>query len=202
MGGRSARCADQRKQHARRVVFQRPSEKERPELLAVARAQGSPPEPVEHPHPVITPGAALPADVCSQQPQHILVGEPKMLSQAANHSLRATARIIGYPAQPRQSTELHCGTEPDLGPHRRAKPTQVVAGQGEAGDQVLVGDLVRPSYPAPRAQRRTGTGPAGGTPSATINAVQDLYFNLRRPSARILHWVTRSLAWWSVRGGQ
>ena len=112
-----------------------------------------------------------------------------MLGQATHpaRALRARAQIIRNPAQPRQSTQLHRGTEPVLGPHRpsRAKPDQVVAGQRvkkvtRSSSAISSGQLLSL---ASSASDRNRTGMRHAIRDE-INAVQDGYLNRRRPPAR------------------
>ena len=72
---------------------------------------------------------------------------------------RAGSQVIRYPAEPRQCAELECSSESILDSHVRAEPAEVVVGQREERDQVIVGDTVRPAT-QPRelgiGQDRTG----------------------------------------------
>ena len=72
------------------------------------------------PAPGITPSTAFPADVGREQPRHLVVGEPQLVGQPPDRGRWASAQLIRNPAE-------------------------VVAGQGEVRDQVVVGDLVRPA---------------------------------------------------------
>ena len=119
----------------------------------------------------------------AQAPQHILVGEPKMLGEAGRTAASGQGRR-SCGIQPSHGRAHNCTAEPVLGPHLRAKPAQVIVGQGEVGDQVFVGDLVRPAT-QPRelsvgqeSNRHEARYPRRSTRYKTG------YLNCRRPPAR------------------
>src|SRR6478672_12851694 len=94
---------------------------------------------------MIAPGAALPAAVRCQQLGQVIGREAEVGAEAAHRGGWAAGQVVGYPAKPRQRTELNRGTEPVLHTDVAAQPCSVVAGEGKERDQVVLGDLVRPA---------------------------------------------------------
>src|SRR6185312_6132927 len=90
-------------------------------------------------------GTALPAAVRRQQLGQVIEGETPLGAETAHRGRRAAGQVVGYPAKPRQRTELNRGTEPVLHTDVAAQPCSVVTGERKERDQVVLGDLARPA---------------------------------------------------------
>src|SRR6185503_19305425 len=71
--------------------------------------------------------------------------EAEVGAEAAHRGGWAAGQVVGYPAKPRQRTELNRGTEPVLHTDFAAQPCSVVAGERKERHQVVIGDLVGPA---------------------------------------------------------
>ena len=166
-------------QHIGRVVFQRPRQEERVELLALAGTAGSPTEPCKHQCAMIAPGTALSAAVRRKQLGQVIGGEPQLGAETAHRGGRAAGQVVRYPAKPRQRAELNCGTEPVLHTDVAAQPCSVVAGERKERDQVVLGDLVRPAT-QPR-ELGIGQEPSEHTACYPRSSMPDKAADGRRP---------------------